>query len=542
MTKKKMRKLIILGVMIFYVASLLMVLFTSRNSIGTSFNNNFGNPVYTDQMDWLEKFKKDLTFEENLKVSNCNEGQLFAYYLSELYSGVNYPFVFAVVDEDLNRHYIANNFVMINWFDEKTDQFIGFDEYLSEGTKSEISKFIKRSKGGYYWIDELKLYVSDGKYIPVSIVLGSNGKNNKILQQEFKITNYTADLIINKETRETKKFSIWPYFRELEVPFYHRDNFEKYAKDLEDYMDAHKEYFSTDGGGGSLGGGECAYGCGYEIGGKGYEIYVKGGYDIMTHTLLSDLFNYYAVYLSFIFAIAGFIFYMMCMKVITKSERLDEAKRTFISGASHELKTPLAVIQNQCECIMENIAPEKNEEYVKSIYDEALRMNGIVTSLLSFSRLTQMTAIEKESCNLSELLKDEVKSYSTFAENSGVTIEENIADDVYIDCNAQLIKMAIDNYLSNAVKYSVGDKNVQVNLFEKNGSFTLAVINTANESDVKNAQESWDEFSRGDKARSRQGQSVGMGLPICKKIFELHGFKGYCKFGEGRVSFVITGS
>ena len=59
MTKKKMRKLIILGVMIFYVASLLMVLFTSRNSIGTSFNNNFGNPVYTDQMDWLEKFKKD---------------------------------------------------------------------------------------------------------------------------------------------------------------------------------------------------------------------------------------------------------------------------------------------------------------------------------------------------------------------------------------------------------------------------------------------------------------------------------------------------
>jgi two-component system sensor histidine kinase VicK len=191
---------------------------------------------------------------------------------------------------------------------------------------------------------------------------------------------------------------------------------------------------------------------------------------------------------------------------------------------------------------MENIAPEKNEEYVKSIYDEALRMNGIVTSLLSFSRLTQMTAIEKESCNLSELLRDEVKSYSTFAENSGVTFEENIADNIFTDCNAQLMKMAIDNYLSNAVKYSVGDKTVQVNLFERNGSFTLAVINAADETDVKNAQESWDEFSRGDKARSRQGRSIGMGLPICKKIFELHGFKGYCKYGEGRVSFVITGS
>ena len=232
----------------------------------------------------------------------------------------------------------------------------------------------------------------------------------------------------------------------------------------------------------------------------------------------------------------------MCMKVITKSEKLDEAKSTFISGASHELKTPLAVIQNQCECIMENVAPEKNEEYVKSIYDEALRMNGIVTSLLNYNKISQMTAVEKERCNLSELLREEVKSYGRFAENSGVTIVENIADNIYTDCNVQLMKTAIDNYLSNAVKYSVGDKTVQVNLFDKNGSFTLAVINDANESNVKNAQESWDEFSRGDKARSRQGQSIGMGLPICKKIFELHGFGGYCKYGEGRVSFVITGN
>ena len=542
MTKKKMRKLIIVGVLIFYFASLLIVFLTSVNIISTDFRNNFDRPVYYDQLEMFEKFKKDFTSEENMKISDCNEGELFAYYLSEHLGGVNYPFVFAVLDEELNKHYISNNFVLINWFEEKTEQFISFDEYLMEETKTEISRFIKKSKSSYYWIEDLRLYENGGKYIPVSMVLGSNGKNSKKLQQEFRITNYTANVIINKETRDTKKFSIWPFFRELEAPFYHRDNFEKYAEDLDRYIEMNKDHFSTNGGGGSSGLGECAYSYGHDFNGKGYEIYVKGGFDTVTHTLMSDLFNYYAIYLAILFAVAGFIFYIMCMKVVTKSEKLDEAKSTFISGASHELKTPLAVIQNQCECIMENIAPEKNEEYIKSIYDEALRMNGIVTSLLSFSRLTQMTAIEKESCNLSELLRDEVKSYSTFAENSGVTFEENIADNIFTDCNAQLIKMAIDNYLSNAVKYSVGDKTVQVNLFERNGSFTLAVINAADESDVKNAQESWDEFSRGDKARSRQGQSIGMGLPICKKIFELHGFKGYCKFGEGRVSFVITGS
>ena len=538
MTKKKMQKLIISGVLIFYVASLLMVLFTSSNSISTNFSNNFGNPVYRDQMDWFEKFKKDLTFEENLKVSDCNEGQLFAYYLSELYSSVNYPYVFAVVDEDSNRHYIANNFVMINWFDEKTDQFIGFDEYLSEETKSEISKFIKRSKGGYYWIDELKLYVSDGKYIPVSMILGSNGKNNKTLQQEFKITNYTADLIVNKEMRETKKFSIWPYFRELEAPFYHRDNFEKYAEDLEEYMEANKEYFSTNGGGGSLGGGECAYGCGYEINGKGYEIYVKGGYDSLTHTLLSDLFNYYAVYLSFLFAIAGFIFYTMCMRVIDKSQKLDEARNTFISGASHELKTPLAVIQNQCECIMENIAPEKNEEYIKSIYDEAIRMNGIVSSLLSYSRISQLTSIDKERCNLSELLREEIRSYSKFAENNGVTVTADIDDDIYAECNAQMMKIAFGNYISNAIKYSVGDKKVYIKL-HKNSAVTMEVINPAEKESADIASKAWNEFSRGDASRQRQGVSIGMGLPICKKIFELHGYRGYSQYKDGNITFSI---
>lgn len=539
MTRKKMRKLIIVGVLIFYIASLLMVFYTSMNSISSAFSNNFGNPVYTNQFEMFGEFEDDVISKTDMDASSYNEGQLFAYYLSEYYGKVKYPFVMAVVDEELNKHYISNNFVLINWFGGG-DQYISFDEYLSEDTKSEIINFIKDAKSGYYWIDELKLYVNGNDYIPVSIELGFNGKNNKKLQQEFKITNYVDNLILNKDTEEM--ISMWPYFRELEAPSYHRDNFEKYAEDLETYMDSNKENFSTNSGGGSIGGGECAYSCGYEINGKGYEIYVKGGFDIVTHTLVSDLFNYYAFYLTFLFAIAGIIFYIMCMKVITKSEKLDEAKSAFISGASHELKTPLAVIQNQCECIMENIAPEKNEEYIKSIYDEALRMNGIVSSLLSYSRISQLTAIEKERCNLSELLKEEVKNYGRFAENSGVTIEENIADNIYIDCNVQLMKTAIDNYLSNAVKYSVGDKNVQVNLIEKNGSFTLAVINQANDSDVKNAQESWDEFSRGDKARSRQGQSIGMGLPICKKIFELHGFNGYCKHNEGRVSFVVTGS
>ena len=221
------------------------------------------------------------------------------------------------------------------------------------------------------------------------------------------------------------------------------------------------------------------------------------------------------------------------MRVVKKNEKLEEAKSTFISAASHELKTPLAVIQNQCECIMENVAPEKNSEYINSIYDEALRMNGIVSSLLSYNKISQMTHIEKEKCNLSELLREEVKTYRKFAQSSG---------EIYINCNPQLMKMAIDNYLSNAVKYSVGDKRIEVNLIKNKSSFTLAVINPADKESVDTAKDAWNEFSRADKARQRKGESIGMGLAICKKIFELHSFKSYCKYSSGKVSFVITGT
>ena len=542
MTRKKMRKTIIIGILIFYIASLLMVFYASLNTLSIDFHDIFGNTVYANQHELFRDFENDITDEGNLKISNCNEGELFAYYLSEYFGNVNYPFSFAVLDEELNTHYIANNFIVINWWDKGVDQFVSFDEYLSEKTRDEISKFIRKADNNYYSVSDLRLYENDEICIPVSMILRCHDKRGNELREEFKITNYTANVIIDKEAMGKSGISVWPFLRELEAPFYHKDNFKKYKERLDHNIEMNKEYFNTNGGGGSLGGGDCSYSCGYEINRKGYEIYVVGGFDVITHTLFSGVFNAYAFYLTILFLIAGYIFYIICMRVVKKNEKLEEAKSTFISAASHELKTPLAVIQNQCECIMENVAPEKNSEYINSIYDEALRMNSIVSSLLSYNKISQMTRIEKEKCNLSELLREEVKTYRKFAQSSGVTIEENIAGEIYINCNPQLMKMAIDNYLSNAIKYSVGDKRIEVNLIKNKSSFTLAVINPADKESVDTAKDAWDEFSRADKARQRKGESIGMGLAICKKIFELHSFKGYCKYNEGKVSFVITGT
>ena len=380
-------------------------------------------------------------------------------------------------------------------------------------------------------IEELSVYFDGEKYIPIKMKIRIHGDD---ISREYVFTDCEpTEVILKKDT-----IYFLACFNELCYPIYDRIYINYLKEDIKNFYEWNKDNLSFEyGGGGSLSMGRYSLMQGTEIG-DGYEVFISCAYNTYVTTLLSENFQFTLVYLAFLFAVAGLIFYIMCMKVVTKSEKLDEAKSTFISGASHELKTPLAVIQNQCECIMENIAPEKNEEYIKSIYDEALRMNGIVSSLLSYSRLTQMTAVKKERCNLSELLREEVRNYRKFAENNDVTITENIADDIYADCDAQLMKMAFGNYISNAIKYAAGNKVVDVRL-SKNTVIVMEVVNPAHKENADIALGAWDEFSRGDVSRQRQGASIGMGLPICKKIFELHGFSGYSQYKDGLMTFRV---
>lgn len=535
MTKKKMRRLIIAGVLIFFVAASLINFTNARAEQDQKFRSDAG--VLMDSTD-LISYDDNFDYTNGYLYENYPEyfKMLYLHCLSSRKQSAQYVYSMAIADREGNLTFASDNFVVIRNRDRKNiHMYVDFEPYLTDELRKEMRRYLRKEDNKYMQqIQELSVYSDGEKYIPVKMKIQLHGDEEI---REFTFTDYEPTEVILREN--TVYFLAC--FNELNCPLYNRYYLDSTKEDIRKLYDLNKDNFQfVYGGGASQSLGRYDLMQGVEVG-DGYEIMVSCAYNTFIMTLLSDNFQYMTLYLAFLFAVAGIIFYILCMKVITKSEKLDKARSTFISAASHELKTPLAVIQNQCECIMENIAPEKNSEYVSSIYDEALRMNSIVTSLLSYNRISQLTAIEKEKCNLSELLREEVKSYRKFAESSGVIIEESITDNIYIDCNVQLMKMAIDNYLSNAVKYSVADKKVEVNLFKNKNGFTLAVINSADKSSVDIVSGAWDEFSRADKARQRDGTSVGMGLPICKKIFELHSFSGYCKYNDGKVSFVITG-
>lgn len=221
------------------------------------------------------------------------------------------------------------------------------------------------------------------------------------------------------------------------------------------------------------------------------------------------------------------------LNVYIKRSRLNKAKYTFTNAAAHELKTPLAVIENKCEFILEGVDESKNLEYVNQAYKEALKMNNLLNNLLRYNKLATQSRIEKTNNNLTQLVKNEIEKYSSAAEVKNITIESDLTD-AEVNCNAELISLAIGNFLSNAVKFSPSDSTVTVSLTmaKKKPKYKLSVMNPF-EGNLDSRI--WDTFYMTDESRS--GKSTGMGLPTSKEILELHNFKYGFNNDNGTVEF-----
>ena len=537
MTKKKMKKTIIIGIVMFYILSCSVLLLVLEDNQEDKFRAQLSNLIGRNYVEGLAGNFENINIDS--KETADEVAKTFMHYYADsimLYlHQYNRPFSLAMQDREGNITYLAENFFY--WpLGLEGDIYISLDEYVTDETREGLKEVRKKKYKAL--VDTLKLYYDGEQYIPVEVEFRAQADLYEDKRLNVKFTDHEPNKII-----ENNPYAMGVRLLELETKFYNRPYYPKLRQAIdEEYArlkDEIGKYFGTEFGAPGFGGTSGDWVGTFDLAfGDGYRVYFAFIYNSYLVTFFSTDYQDMLIILAFLFAIVGIIFYIMCMRVISKSEKLDEARNTFISGASHELKTPLAVIQNQCECIMENIAPEKNEEYIKSIYDEALRMNGIVSSLLSYSRISQLTSVEKERCNLSELLREEIANYSTFAENNGVTITADIDDDIYAECNAQMMKIAFGNYISNAIKYSVGDKQVHIKLWKKYYIY-MSVMNPADKDNADIASKAWAEFSRGDSARSRQGVSIGMGLPICKKIFELHGFRGYSQYKDGNITFSI---
>ena len=219
------------------------------------------------------------------------------------------------------------------------------------------------------------------------------------------------------------------------------------------------------------------------------------------------------------------------------SERdLEDKRQQFVSAASHDLKTPLALIGGYAEAIAQDISPEENARYLAAIEQETARMNGLVREMLDYTRLDRTDELKnRKTLNLTALVRDMLTEYAPLFEKRRLTAD--IADGVRIRGDETLLRRAVGCLLENAAKYSPENGRVSVRLTNSRNHL-LTVENDCEPIPEDELPRLFEMFYRGDKARDRAG-GHGLGLAILQKILALHGLTCKAENIKGGVRFIV---
>ncbi len=522
---KKIKKIFILITVLFVI----MFLLSTSLIFGQVQNNLLTN--YRGFQEGLSKranynYNGSLTAKE--LAAEYTDSYSFSYFES-------YAWGVALYNKDNEIVEMSGSHIGI--YDEINDskEIIFIDKYLTSENKLKIYNFQKSLKNkNALDILEFNYIEKDNTKIPVSFVLFN--VNNEFKTIKIDISNEKNYKTIKNEQVFSGK--MWINFVDINEKSYLHKTY-NYIYNLLSTADV-SDLFQNHSGGG-YGGSEEQLGQYYiNLADGEYVIIVSSVYNPNIETLQSDSFIHSTINQSVYFI----IFYLIAIISLTiyfkKRKKLEDVKNAFTSAAAHELKTPLSVIENQCECIMENVAPEKNTEYINSIYSETLRMNKLISSLLQYNRLASADHIKMEKCRLDEILNMEIEKYQTYFSTKNIRLETDICDNLEIKCNAELIALVIDNYLSNAVKHTDSGNTIKIFLKKCDNGYRFSVYNEGKNIPNEYKDMLFNILYKTDKARNRDDNSTGMGLAICKEILEQHKFKyGYSNKRNG-VEFYFT--
>ncbi len=212
-------------------------------------------------------------------------------------------------------------------------------------------------------------------------------------------------------------------------------------------------------------------------------------------------------------------------KDIEQKTQIDEMRKEFLSNVSHELKTPLALIQGYAEGLHEfGDDPENREYYCDVIVDEAGKMNGLVQQLLSLNQLEfgEDQAV-MERFDITELILGVCGASRILMDKQGITLDVSGIDSQYVWGDPFKVESAITNYLSNAIHYCSGEKRIRIFYTRRDDLLRVSVFNTGQPIPEEDLDQVWDKFYKVDKARTREYGGSGIGLSIVKAVMDSHG-------------------
>ena len=228
---------------------------------------------------------------------------------------------------------------------------------------------------------------------------------------------------------------------------------------------------------------------------------------------------------------------------IEQKEKMEQMRTEFMGNVSHELKTPIALIQGYAEGLKEGVNddPESRDFYCDVIMDEAGKMNRMVKNLMTLNQLEfGNDKVEFERFNLTELIGGVLQSMDILSQQKDVKLIFREENPVYVWGDEFKIEQVVRNYVSNAYNHVNEEKIIEVKILREDGLAKVTVFNTGKPILEEDVPRIWDKFFKVDKAHTREYGGNGIGLSIVKAIMEsMHQQYGVKNYDNG-VEFWFT--
>ena len=235
-------------------------------------------------------------------------------------------------------------------------------------------------------------------------------------------------------------------------------------------------------------------------------------------------------------------------KDVEEKSQIDEMRKSFISDVSHELKTPIALIQGYSEGLIENINSDEESKkyYAEVILDEATKMDKLVKQLLELMKLEYgKKNFNNSEFNILELEKEIIRKSKVMIEKENIEVEfenQNEGNEIKVYADEFYIDQVFTNYITNAIKYSTkinGERKIKIRneINVETNKVRITVFNTSEGLSDEDMHRIWNRFYKIDESRNRENGGNGIGLSLVKAIMNNYGNQFGVKNVAGGVEF-----
>ncbi len=230
---------------------------------------------------------------------------------------------------------------------------------------------------------------------------------------------------------------------------------------------------------------------------------------------------------------------LFCKMAVRPVAQAIEKQKQFITDASHELKTPLAIISADAEVIE---LTGGDSEWLSSIKNQTQRMSVLIKNLVNLSKIDEVQeGSKKELFNISQTVEEMVDSFETKAKHDGKNLDVTTAPDLKFYGSQEEIIQLVSILCDNALKYSDEGGTIRVSLYKSGKNICIDCFNTCENLNQETVSRLFDRFYRADSSRSRETGGYGIGLSVAKAITERHRGKiRAVSFGTTGITFKVS--